>query len=71
MWSMKDESFWRGPFSAQSEIVDVARSIALSRFREVGGWCSYYEIIMIKAYHIEYMEMNLRSDLQRGSSPKN
>ncbi|CAJ1438354.1 unnamed protein product [Effrenium voratum] len=34
MWSMKDEAFWRGSFTAQSEIVDLTMSIGLSRFRE-------------------------------------
>ena len=38
---MRDASFWRGPFSAQSEMIDVAASIALSRFREAGVGTSY------------------------------
>ena len=36
-WSMMNESFWRG-FVPMSEVLGVARSIAMSRFREAGLW---------------------------------
>lgn len=35
-WSMKPESFWRS-FLGMSEVVAIARSIAVSRFREAGS----------------------------------
>ncbi|CAK9079166.1 unnamed protein product [Durusdinium trenchii] len=33
-WSYSDHAFWRGPSVAMSEVVNFARSIASSRFRE-------------------------------------
>lgn len=37
-FSFANDSFWRGRHVAMSEIVALARSMIVTRFREAGGW---------------------------------
>lgn len=47
-WSYKDKSFWRGAKNvSMAEVVGYAKSIALTRFREVGLGHKYIKPIYL------------------------
>lgn len=41
-WSFEDESFWRGRSTSMAEVVGYAKSMSLTRFKEV--WFSFFHV---------------------------